>query len=273
VPTKDSTAERVEKSSTTQWVPLSEMRVSPAAQRELKAFHVNEILAEFDIEQLGILTLNYRAGHYYVVDGQHRVEVLRALGWGEKKIECEVYDGLTEQEEAEKFLRLNDRLAVNGLDRFHIGVQAGRDEDCEIEAIVRDLGLHVSMARNEGSIQAIGTLRRIYQQTGGDNLERTLRVVYTAYGDLGLASGVIDGLGLVLHRYEDKLSEADVIARLATVPGGLNALLGLSEKIKQRTATSRRFAVAAAATEILNGAKGINLGNWFRDTKRKAKAA
>lgn len=273
MPKQPNTDGDVQRHAEIQSVALAVMRVSPLVQRELKPYHVNHLIAQFDIEQVGVPTLNYRDGHHYVIDGQHRIEAMRGMGLGETKLDCAVFSGLTDQQEAEMFLRLNNVLAVNGFDRYRVGVQAGREEDCALSDILDELGLHVSMDRTEGSVHCIGTLRRIYQQTGGDNLSRTLRIVHTAYGDFGLASAVIDGIGILLHRYEGQLHDTDVIARFATIPGGLNALLALAEKTKQKTHCSRRFAVAAAGVEILNGAKGIRLGNWFRENSRRKAAA
>lgn len=261
----ENETERLTRTAKNEWVRLDQMKVSPLAQRELKQYHVNDIIIKFDLGKLGIPTLNKRGGHYYVIDGQHRVEALRGMGWGDQQIECSVCINLTEQQEAEMFLGLNDALTVNGFDRYRVGIQAGREEDCAIEDIVRDRNLHVSMDQTGGSIHAIGTLRRLYKQTGADNLSRTLRIVHTVYGDIGLSAAVIDGIGLLLHRYDDDLEDVRVIEALANVPGGINALLGNAERIKVKQRVSRRLSVAAAAVDIINANKGKKLRNFWKE--------
>jgi hypothetical protein len=259
----DST-NHIEREARLRWVPIAEMRVSPLAQRELNTARVNKILNSFDLEQLGTPTVNERGGHFYIIDGQHRVEALKGMGWEDQLVQCWTYVGLSEQEEAEKFLKLNDVLAVHGFAKFKVGVQAGRLEECDIDRIVRAQGLKVSMDGSEGAISAVGTLRRVYQQTGPKNLARALRLVRDAYGDIGLTAVVIDGLALLCHRYDAQLDDERAVSRLSTVNGGLNALLGQAENIRRQTGNQKRHCVAAAAVEILNGGRGgKKLPSWW----------
>lgn len=80
------------------WVPISLMRTSPVAQRELNQSRVDYIAANFDPEDLGTPTVSHRDGHFYVIDGQHRVEALKQIGWGDQQIQCWSYDGLNEEQ-------------------------------------------------------------------------------------------------------------------------------------------------------------------------------
>lgn len=255
---------RITRTARLEWVPISRMRVSQIAQREFKPHWVNKIIAEFQAEWLGVPTLNLRDGYYYIVDGQHRVEALRSMGMGGHSLECFIYEGLTESEEAELFLRLNFNLAVDAFNKFTVGVTAHRAIQTEIQRIVEDEGLRIGRARSEGCICAVGTLTRVFRQTGGDNLGRTLRVINAAYGDLGLTSRVIDGIGLLLHRYEGQLDDARAITSLANVSGGLNGLLSRANLQKTKTSKPVRQCVAAAAVEIVNGGRGgRKLRNWW----------
>lgn len=188
---------KVEREARLRWVPIADMRVSPLAQRELNRSRVNKISAEFDLEQVGTPTVNERQGHFYIIDGQHRVEALKEIGWGDQQIQCWSYSGLTEEEEAEKFLKLNDTLSVSAFAKFRVGVQAGREEECDIDRIVRAQDLRVSQDQRDGAISAVGALRRVYNQAGPGQLARTLRIVRDAYGDAGLEAAVISGVGLV----------------------------------------------------------------------------
>jgi uncharacterized protein DUF6551 len=257
---------RVERTAVLGWVPIERMRVSPLAQRELNPARVNKILMNFDVEQLGALTVNDRNKSWYVIDGQHRVEALRAMGWGDQQVQCWKYAGLSEAEEAEMFLKLNDVLAVGAFAKFKVGIQAGREMQCEINRIVTREGLKVAQDKSAGSISATGTLSRVYQQTGAENLGHTLRVVRDTYGDIGLSSAVIDGIALLLHRYGDQIDDAQLITRLSSVNGGLNALLNTAARNHQRYGAQKRHCVAAAAVELLNGGRGgKKLPSWWRE--------
>lgn len=256
---------RVERSARLRWVPIPQMRTSPVAQRELNNARVDRIATSFDPEQIGTPTVSLREGIYYVIDGQHRVEALKAVGWGDQQIQCWCYEGLTEEEEADIFLKLNDVLAVHAFDKFRIGVTAGREVESDIERIVRAQGLCVSRDVVPGAIGAVGTLHRIYRRGGAKVLSRTLRIVRDAYGDPGLEAAVLDGIGLVCQRYNGQLNDVDVITKLAKANGGVNGLLGKAHAIRYRTGNAKAHCVAAACVDILNAGKGgKKLPSWWK---------
>jgi hypothetical protein len=246
------------------------MRVSPLAQRELNNARVNKIVADFDPEQIGNPTVNLREGWYYIVDGQHRIEACRRIGWEDQSVQCQQYEGLTEREEAEMFLKLGDVLNVDSFSKFRIGVQAGREAVCDIDRIVRANGLCVSRSDLPGAIRCVGTLQRLYSRAGGVILGRTLRIIRDAFGDAGLESVVIDGVGLVCQRYGTTLVEADVIGKLTVVNGGVNGVLGRANILRLQTGCAMGHAVAASVVEFVNrGGRGHKnkLEPWFEAEK------
>lgn len=261
----DSTSSRMEREARLRWVPLAKMKVSPVAQRQLNAARVDHLAASFDLEQLGTPTLSERDGSFYIIDGQHRVEALRQIGWGDQQIQCWVYSGLTEQQEADKFDRLNDVLSVHAFDKFRVRVAANRDIESDIDRIVRAQGLVVSRDKLPGAISAVGTLRRVYTRADGKTLGRALRIIRDAYGDPGLEAPVIDGLGLLCQRYNGDLNDEEATRKLASANGGVNNLLGRAEKIRRDTGEYKSHAVAAAAVEIINSGKGgKKLPSWWK---------
>lgn len=264
--TTKSTTNHVERAASLRWVPIGLMRVSPLAQREQNRARVDKIAANFDVEQIGTPTVNKRGGHFYIIDGQHRIEAMKDIGWGDQQVQCWTYENLTEQEEAERFLLLNDVLAVNAFAKFRIGVQAGREMECDIDRIVRINGCIVSQDQLDGSIGAVGTLVRIYQRAGGTVLGRTIRIVRDAYGTAGLETSILDGIGLLCGRYNGDLEDQVAVAKLSHVHGGHNGLLGKAEIIRRQTGQPKNHSVAAAAVEIINaGRGGKKLSSWFRE--------
>lgn len=262
-----SDSKRVERDARLRWVPIPKMKVSPLAQRELNQARVDHIAAAFNPEEIGTPTVNERGDAFYVIDGQHRMEALKSIGWGDQSIQCWTYVGLNEEEEAEKFLRLNDTLAVNAISRYRVGVQAGRSEECDIDRIVRANGLVVTLDSSvPGSIGAVGTLRRVYDRSDGTTLSRTLRIARDAFGDPGLVAPVLDGIGLLCQRYNGQLEEPVAVERLKKVNGGVNGLLGSAEKLRRSTGSQKNHCVAAAAVDILNsGRGGKKLPSWWKD--------
>lgn len=261
----DTTAQRIEREARLRWVPLHSMKVSPLAQRELNEAWVDKLASEMRLEDLGYPTVSLRDGIHYIIDGQHRVEALRKLGFGNEKIECWTYVGLTEEQEADKFLVLNNKLTIATMDRFLVAVTAGREIESDIERIVRAHGLTISNQRTPGSIAAVGTLRRIYTRGGHRVLARTLEIVWPAYGDPGLVAPVLDGIALVCQRFDGQLNVDYTVGKLANAAGGANALLNRAERERSRTGTSLAHCVAAMAVETINTGKGgKKLPSWWK---------
>lgn len=260
-----ATGNRVELEKRLRWVPIEKMKVSPLAQRELNQARVDRIVADFDLEQMGTPTVNLRDGAFYVIDGQHRIEALKAMGWGDQQVQCWAYEGMSEEEEAETFLKLNDVLTVDSFAKFRVGVQAGRQVECDIDRIVRANNLVVTRDAIPGAVGAVGTLRRIYKRADAKTLSRTLRIARDAYGDTGLVAPVLDGLGLLCQRYNGSLNDSEAIDKLARANGGVNGLLGKAERLKLSTGNEKAHCVAAAAVEIINSGKGgKKLESWWK---------
>lgn len=258
---------KVERVARLAWVPLAKVKVNPLAQRDLNPSRVDKLATEFDPEQLGSPTVNHREDHFWVIDGQHRIEALKTwLGdWEGQHVQCWCYDGLTEEEEAEIFLKLNDTLSVQAFAKFRIGVQAGRADETEVDRVVRQCLLRVSQDKGDGAIGAVGTLMKVYRRGGGATLARTLLIVRDAYGDPGMDASVIEGIGLLCHRYNGDLDDAKLVQRLSAAHGGVNGLLGKAENLRKSTGNIRAHCVAAAAVEINNsGRGGKKLPSWWR---------
>lgn len=257
--------ERVEREARLRWVPIAKMKVSPVAQRQLNQARVDRLAAEFDLEQLGTPTLSDRDGAFYIIDGQHRIAALEQIGWGDQQVQCWTYSGLTEQDEADKFDRLNDVLAVHAFDKFRVRVAANRDVEADINRIVTAAGLCISRESVPGAIGAVGTLRRVYVRSDGKTLGRSVRIIRDAYGDPGFEAAVIDGIGLLCQRYNGDLNDEQATQKLAAAHGGVNGLLGKAEALRQRTGNYKSHCVAAAAVEIINSGKGgKKLPGWFK---------
>lgn len=257
---------KVERAARLKWVPLGLMYPPPMAQRDkLNLSRVDHIAANLDLEQIGTPTVSERGGKFYLIDGWHRTEALRQFGFDETdKIQCWCYTGLTEQEEAERFLKLNDTLAVDALSKFRVSVNAGRLVESDVDRIVRAQGLSVTRDKIEGGIAAVGTLLRIYNRAGAKVLARTLRIVRDAYGDAGLEAAVLDGIGFLCGRYNGDLDDQLAIVKLKAK--GHIALLQSAEVLRRQTGSSRGHCVAAAAVEIINaGRGGKKLASWWRE--------
>lgn len=260
------------------WVPLGTMRISPVAQRDLKQSRVDYLAGTLNVEEIGNPEVNHRHhddcdSYYsgcpvYIMDGQHRIAALREWlgeGWEDQRIQCWVTEGLDEQEEAETFLRLADTLNVTAFDRFQIAITANRPVECDIQRQVLHENLVISRDEVPGAIAAVGTLKRVYERSDAATLGRALRIIRDAYGDAGLQSKVIDGVGHLCQRYNGTLEEEQAIEKLAKTRGGVHGLLQKAETLHLQTGQPKTHCVAAAAVEIINSGRGGNkLQSWFK---------
>jgi hypothetical protein len=259
-------ADRVERTARLQWVPISMMRVSARAQRDLNAARVTELAEHLDLERIGSPVVSYRGGYYWIIDGQHRIAAMKKTGHGGWQVQCWTYHGLTESAEAEMFLALNDTLTVGAYARFKVAVEAGRPAQTDIQRIVHALGLRIGPDRAGGAIAAVHTLERVYGRKGGAQvLARALRIIRDAFGDAGLDAAVIDGISLVCARYDGQLNDPAFTAALARVAGGIHGLLGHAEVQHKQTRSSKASCVAAAAVDLANRRmRGRKLLSWWK---------
>jgi hypothetical protein len=262
-----------ERAGKIQLVPMARMHISSRhAQREkFNQGRVDYIHARFDPDKIGHPVLSKRGNDYYIVDGQHRIEAAKKyLGagcWETQVLECFVYTDLTEAEEAELFLSLNDVMVVNAFDKFRVAVNAGRVDEVEINRVVIAAGLTISRESVAGSISAVTALRRVYTRTDSNTLARVLLIIRESYGDAGFGAIVIDGIGLLCQRYGDKLDTDTAITALSSALAGVNGLLNKADVLRKQTGQSKALCVAAAATEIINAKsdRGRKLASWWTE--------
>lgn len=275
-PVEPVEVERVERHARRDWVRLGDVQVNPVVQREFVPAKADRIASDFDPEHFGTPVVNLRDGRAWMIDGQHRAAALKIWlgeGWQDQKFEAEVYEGLTEAEEAETFLRRNDTMAVNAYNKFRIGVVAGREDEQTIAGIVLREGLTISRDKDaEGRIIAVGTLLRVYRRAGGDVLARTLAIIRDAYGSAGLEASVISGMSMVVHRY-DRLDDQELAKRLARAHGGVSGMLGKAERSRKETGNPKHFCVAGSIVDTFNslaaeskGGNGQRLMSWWKAT-------
>lgn len=263
----EPTSDRVRRDAELAWVPIPLMRVNAVAQREFKQHRVDYLVAHFDLEQMGTPTVNHRGGLYYLIDGQHRVKALEAIGYADQQVQCWLYTGLTEAEEAEKFLKLNDSLAVDAFPKFQAAITAGRQDESAVNRVVQGCGLRVGMTKQPRTIMAVATLLRVYRQGGPEVLARTLTIAYESFGDGGLDAAVISGIGLLCQRFNGQVDDTVAIAQLGSVRNGVSGLMQQVAVLQQQTGKQRTHCVAAAAVDTYNrGRRSKRLPSWWKAT-------
>lgn len=249
-----------------EWVPVSKMRISETAQRRHDSASsrtkIEDIARNFDPDKFGTLTVNLRDGTYWVIDGGHRYLSLLEIGWEDQSIQCWTYEGLSESDESDKFLALNDTKPVSPMDKFKQAVNAKRPVETDIDKIVRAADLRIGSGRD--CVGCVGTVQKIYANAGGTVLATTLRVIRDSFGHPGFNAKVTEGTAMFVTQYESTFKEDLVIARLSAKKGGVVGLLGEAERIAAKYDASLATAVAVAIVETYNrGRSGPRLSTWW----------
>lgn len=254
-------------------VLVSDLNIDPNAQRKLSMPWVNAHVDEFDVDQLGYIVINIRAdGAPYVVDGQHRVELMRAVGWGDQRIHAEIFRGLSVAEEAELFNARNDRRAVRKFDHFRISITAGDHRATEINNIVSAAGLSITDSQMDGGVTAVDKLEKIYDgggitsaREGHHALASTLSTIKNSWGNsqAGFNGSLLYGIGLVQLRYNGKIDQKSLASKLAPIKGGAPGLLGNARALREMTGRPVHHCVAALVVDIYNkGRRTEKLEDW-----------
>lgn len=252
----------VQRPSRLEWVKLGDLRVSERAQRGYDDEQAARMAANLDLAALGYPVVSRRDGACWLVDGQHRVAALRICGWGpEQRLECEVYEGLTEEEEAELFLKRDQRRAISAYDKYRIAVVAGRPVETRIDEVVTSVGLTVSRQRGPDHVLAVDALRRVYA-LGEEVLVNVLVTLRETFGEY-TANNLV-GLSLVFNRYQGRLDVDQLRDKLLHLRGGASRLDQKARQLHAQTGVLITYCVAAAIVDVYNGRPGKRVTPFFK---------
>ncbi len=269
LPNDGEPVKRIKRDARIRTIKLGDLRVSPTAQRDFNPSKGRSILNKLDMEDLGTFTVSLRDGFYWVIDGQHRFWALREFfgeGWEDWEIEAWTYTGLTEAQEAEKFLTFNNSLAVDAYSKFKIGVVAEMPVPEDINRIVISLGLKVARQKGHGAIAAVSAITKVYTRSGPGGLARTLSIIRDSFSLTGFEQPIILGVSLFWGRYEGQVEEHEVIKSLSRTPNGYKGILANARLWQERVDQPLDQCVAAAVSDAYSrGRRGKGLGSWWKD--------
>jgi hypothetical protein len=245
-------------------LPASLLDVDPDVQRVLNENRVRKLADSFDESALGIFTVSARDSldpetrtsgyHYVVLDGQTRLAALRRFTGTDDTtlpVICQVYYGLTRQQEAETFLSHNDRAAVRTIDKFRLAIVAKEPWALDLDRMVREHGFEIGRgARPTHRFTAVASARRIMNLSEGpDALNRAFDLMVRAWGHRRntASAEAVDGLGLLYQRHGAAVDTVNFAPKLAgsdtpqTFKSGVLALYG-ADSIA-RTEAAYRYTV------------------------------
>lgn len=171
-------------------LPASRLMVDRQYQRDPDRHQVERMARDMsavgiDWIALGALIVSDRGnGELAVMDGGGRRQALIISGNGEVPVPCIVHAGLTLQDEAREYVRLNrERLAVTSYDLYRGELVAGDEAVQRINLCLTERGLRaVSQSSTAGDgVRAIATVKEIERFNGIHALRRVLDLTLGAW--------------------------------------------------------------------------------------------
>lgn len=187
------------------------------SQRPFNKAHAENIANNFDPDKFEpiVVTKPNGEGVYHIVEGQHRKEGLEIFagrlnrdGYGGNELApCRVIDHANPAKAAEIWLGINKgRKAIAPVIEFLVAVEAKREEEVAINAVVRRCGYHVGAnTRQDNCIAAVGALKQVFH-LGPHSLKFTLDTCRLLWGadPAGTRAQLIKGIGSFVHEYHTR---------------------------------------------------------------------
>ena len=195
--------------SSLEWVYVSALMIDETYQRHVRDHHVSRIIKNFDPDMFGNLIVSARkGGGMYVVDGQHRVEAVKRMGWRDQRVPCIVYHGMTREEEARAFFYpQSNRVQLIPAERFKARLAAGDESAVNLVRKVESFGYGLNLTSggstdNPRLIDAIAAIERL-NAAREDVMSEVLTTCRAAWGQdqFKLANTILVGLGRFIYRY------------------------------------------------------------------------
>jgi len=271
----DTTADQ--HASSIEWVALKDVFTDHDVNtRPIDFTWVERRVSVFDPDKLGVPVVSKRPdGRYACLDGQNRVELCRRAGYGDSKIECQVFHGLTTAEEASLFLGRNDSRQVGTFHKFAARITAGDPDAVYIAALVQRAGWELSFAPGEKKIAAVGALEAVWKSGRPDEvgwrgafLEATLNIVTEAWGHSADAANghLLRSVGAVIARHDGILDKAALARKLAQHRGGAIGVLSDAKGLYGYAGGTVGACVAETVVRIYNSHRRAGaLPPWRQD--------
>lgn len=255
-------------------IPLKQIFRDPHVNtRELDNDWVSKRVPVYSEAGIGTLVVSERPdGMFSILDGQHRMALMIAAGYGDDMVRCAVHTGLALQQEAALFKLLNDRRALTPLHKFLARLTEGDLPAVEVAAICERTSWTIAENPGPGVLQCVAKLEAIHRMdrrrkigAGAVDLERTLRTIVEAWHhEPGTSSAdLIGGIGEFYRRYEESIDRDKLVGRLAGYPGGARQLVLNGKGVQSLRGGTVAKSVGELIWQQYNKGPGKNLPSWL----------
>lgn len=159
-------------------VPISLMRIDDSYQR-LVQNNIKKLMRNWNDEECQSLLVSYRDGYFYIMDGQHRFVVANVKNISH--LVCEIYTGLSREQEAERFAKQNDNITrLTTYDTFKANLVYKEKVDCSIKKVCDKYNISVEKSNRAKNLKSVSSARTIVRNNGEKALEWILSVISDA---------------------------------------------------------------------------------------------
>lgn len=168
-------------------------------QRPVRQKNVQRIIDEFNPMLLDPIIVNFRGGKYYVIDGQHRIVAIKRMNnGGDCMVQCKVLNGLSYEEEAMLYHKLDagkKRLRLAGFCWNFDKAGSG----------------------SANNVNAVRAVLNAHKLLGYEQFYRMLRLIRKTWDGKpsSLSSYIISGAALFIHTYEKDMDDKLFVRQLA----------------------------------------------------------
>lgn len=241
-------------------IKVRDLRIHPKAQRKLQPTTLKKIEKNFRWGSIRVLdAVECEVDGVFgiwIVDGQHRVEVLRKLGFDDWLVQVNIHSYIKDDAQAaDLFIDANNGGQVPPYAKFTNAQLAGHADAVGITKIATDRRLRISNNMGDGVLCCVTALNTVYNYDDGVTLAATLDTVVGAWGRsaAGLEGRLIEGLGLVYRDYGSKIDRESLIKKLAKYEGGPSALIGNARGLRKlRHTASTAHCIAELVIAVYN---------------------
>jgi hypothetical protein len=197
----------------------ADLKVDTDVQRVLDSKWANKLEATWDPKKVGIIMVSRRvSSDCYIVNGHHRTVV--SLRKDPAAImDCEVFEGLSIEEEADLFLDYNThQKPIAVYDKYRIALKAGRPIEIRMAEAVLLRGLEFSPHKSNRQIAAIAACRRVMVM---DTAETGLLHDALMYAELAFGAhpwtwdaNIIQAIGRIIHLNRGRIDYSRLVEKL-----------------------------------------------------------
>lgn len=203
-------------------LPLSVLNSGLPYQRTVRPKRIRELKEKWDTRYLEPLVVSFRDGKFNVVDGQHRIAILREKSGGaDCLVDCMVYDGMSYEDEADFCYELDKSKQPMSLSQStNARVESARDPTTTtIRDLMEQYGFTWALGKARPKpyeVTATQAVINAYKLLGSELFGRMLWLMAGAWhGDLySLCAAMFSGMSLFLKTYETELDDYAFVQRL-----------------------------------------------------------